>query len=284
MRYSFGTRLARITTSRALLRCRQDEALPSTGPVAGSPRPGLEPGTHGLGEVGSQKREEQRAEAASSLVRSTTMILMSSGRDSDFRVFGVWTPTDIFLIAAGSAGALGLLLWLRSVEAWWADPVGTYLVMLILAGGGVGAYGGWALDNVDDRRQSRKIVAQLVALALGVPLIILFGRQALGVPFDASPGRWPRIFDAVARFSISGLPATAAVAVVWLLARKARSEGLVCVAGSAFVIALLLLSAWPWVPSRVPLLARGALLGGLLLVAVVAAKRLKPPPPTAGKT
>lgn len=192
----------------------------------------------------------------------------------------MWTALDLLVIAVASTGALVSIIWLDSVDAWWAEPVATYLIMLILAGGSVSAYGGCALDDMDDARAERKVVAQLIAIALGAPLLIVLGKQALGVPLEASPGRWPAIVDTGARVSISCLPAAAAVAVIWLLARRARREWLVWISGSALVMALLVLAAWPWLPSSVPTVVRGAVVGGPLLLAVILAKRLKPPRPT----
>lgn len=113
-----------------------------------------------------------------------------------------WSFSDVVLIVVLGGGGIALLIWLESLHRWWAQALGEYLVFFLMTGAGVGAYGGWALDGIDDDAEERKVGWQLVAIANGIPLLLVLGKHAYTTPVDA-PGAWPRVADLTARLLVS---------------------------------------------------------------------------------
>jgi hypothetical protein len=187
-----------------------------------------------------------------------------------------WTPFDVILIVIGSATCITLAVWLRSLNAWWARALETYVFAFVLCGGGVGAYGGWALDDVDDPARERKIILQLVAIAIGCPLMMVLGRQALGTPFDGSPGDWPSGVDLGARIALSLPMAVAALFFLTIPVRRRPVSLLVWVVALLFATPLALLAAWPWLQADFPIWLRISICGVALTAAVVLSKRIVP--------
>lgn len=52
---------------------------------------------------------------------------------------------------------IALLIWLSSMQRWWAGAPTTYVSAFIMTGTMVGAYAGWAFDEVDDAREERRM-------------------------------------------------------------------------------------------------------------------------------
>lgn len=97
------------------------------------------------------------------------------------------------LLAVGTAAVLAVLLWLQSVKAWWSAALSSYVMGLLLVGGGVGAYAGWAFDDVDDPKEERRLGVIVLLLWVLLPLVFVLGWQALLVRFDLAPGSWPAV-------------------------------------------------------------------------------------------
>ncbi len=135
-----------------------------------------------------------------------------------------WAPGDVVIIVLGSAACIALAIWLESFDVWWARALTAYLFAFVLCGGGLGAYVGWALDETDEPANERKIMLQVVALAVGCPMLFVLGKQALGTPFDLSPGEWPSGADLVARIALS-LPFGFGVFALLAIAARRRTSG-----------------------------------------------------------
>lgn len=178
------------------------------------------------------------------------------------------------LIVVVSVTVITLMIWLGSMNRWWADALMTYVSVLIMSGAVIGAYAGWALDEVDEPQEECWLVLVVGLIGVGLPLLVVLGKQALGVPFDVAPGTWPMWADAVARAMVSIPSAALAVALTIRMARTARRGG-VWITGGLFFLALMLLAAWPWLGDYFPIWARVASLLGMLTGAVLFARTIQ---------
>ncbi len=165
--------------------------------------------------------------------------------------------THVILIVIVSAAVSALVIWLSSMKRWWADALTTYVSVLIMSGAMIGAYAGWALDEVDDAREERRMLRAIGLIGVLLPLLVVLGWQALGTPFDDAPGSWPRWADAVARAVISIPSVALGVALLVRLARTGKGTA-VWITGALLFFALMLMGAWPWLGSYFPVWIRVA--------------------------
>ena len=57
---------------------------------------------------------------------------------------------DAIVVVVVSAGLIALVIWFGSMKRWWVDALTTYVSAVIMTGLMIGAYAGWAFDEVDD--------------------------------------------------------------------------------------------------------------------------------------
>jgi hypothetical protein len=181
---------------------------------------------------------------------------------------------DAILIVLVSAAVIALFIWLSSMKRWWADALTTYVSAFIMSGAMIGAYAGWAFDEMDDPGEERRMLWTIGLIAVLLPLLIVLGLQVLGTAFDDAPGNWPRWADAVARAVISTSSVVLGAALLVRLARAGKGTA-VWITGALFFFALMLVGAWPWLGSYFPVWMRVASLVGLLSVAVLIAKAIR---------
>lgn len=165
------------------------------------------------------------------------------------------------------------------MKPWWSEELSTYVVGLLLVGGAIGAYAGWAFDEIDDPVEERRLGLRIVLLWILFPMIFVLGRHVLLVPFDMAPGTWPWWADIFARVAVSIPSVAMAIGLSILLVRRARAGAMKSGAAlwstaAIFVLSLILMAAWPWIGASFPVSWRVALLLVLLTAAVFCAKRI----------
>jgi hypothetical protein len=193
----------------------------------------------------------------------------------------IWArrAVDLVVFTLGTAAVVAMLLWLHSVKQWWSEELSIYVVGLLLVGGAIGAYAGWAFDEIDDPVEERRLGVRIVLLWLLLPMVFVLGRHVLLVPFDMAPGTWPWWADVFARVLVSIPTVAMAIGLSILLARKAtagwtKGGAAFWAAGTMFLLSLIVIAAWPWLGAPFPVSWRVALLLALLTGAVLCAKRI----------
>lgn len=185
----------------------------------------------------------------------------------------------VFVVfALATTGILAVVLWCESAKQWWAEALSTYVVGLLMVGGGIGAYAGWAFDEVDDPREERGLAVKVVLLWLLIPLALVLGRHVLNVPFNLAPGQWPWWADIAARVVVSAPGLGLAIALMVLLRRRTHhmTDGAAFWStGMMFLLTLLLVALWPWMGASFPVCGRIVLLLVFLSMAILFAKGIK---------
>jgi predicted permease len=186
-----------------------------------------------------------------------------------------WTRDACMILGVGGL-ILVLTIWLESQHEWWTDAAAEYIVFLILGAGMAGNAVSWALDDVEDPQQERKILIQAGTVSLVAPLVVILGSQALGVAFDRSPGTWPSGADVAARVVYSLSAGISFAALVYQLVRRAHRRLRVWVVGALFSTSLAVLGAWPWLGSSISMWVRVTCFVAPLVVATRLASPMPP--------